>query len=367
MQLQLLDFVEATQRFAAAAQASAGQALDFTLGSVLRAIAEANATVGLWVQWQIVRVRSMTRLATSTGSDVDSFVGDFGLTRLPGAAATGSLTFVRNAPAQPSLIVPGTLARTADGTAMMTVTANPVNALWNGTGYLLPIGFASATLPAICTVTGQIGNVGANSVTQLATAVPGIDTVTNAAPFAGGLDAESDAALTLRFQAFIASLSQATTLAILYAAGAVQQGLALQVVDGPAGSGIVTLYVDDGTGAPSPALLSQIAVAVELVRPAGVQVVYQGPRLIQVSISLVMTYPPGTSVTVAEGVISAAISAYVASLGMGASLSYAKVAQIALDAAPLGSDVASLLINAGTAAVQAGPGKRVHLASLAVA
>jgi hypothetical protein len=41
--------------------------LDFTVGSIFRAMAEANAAVGLWIQWLILIVLRQTRLATSQG------------------------------------------------------------------------------------------------------------------------------------------------------------------------------------------------------------------------------------------------------------------------------------------------------------
>lgn len=372
MQLDLLGFTSATQRFATAAQAAAATALDFTLGSVMRALAEANAAVGLWIQWQILQVRSMTRLSTSTGDDIDSFVGDFGLVRLPGAAATGQVVVSRYAATQPALVLPGVLVRTADGTATVAIAADTDNPYWStaagaSPGYLVPAGVASASLPAIATATGQVGNVGTGTLLLLATAVPGIDTVTNPAPFSGGLDAESDAALQARFRDFIAALSQATVPAITYAARSLQQGLAVQVVEPAPGAGYVTLYVDDGTGVPSQDLLSRVAQAVEPVRPIGLRIMVLAPTIVPVSISVIMIYPAGASAQDAEPLITAAVASYIGNLSMGQSLSFAKLTQIVLDAAPDGSDVSSLLLNSATATVAAGPGQRVHLGALSVA
>src|SRR5690348_7832551 len=97
----LLSFSSLVQNMAAYVQGSASQLLDLTVGSVLRAILEASASMALWLQWLVLQLLAITRLATSSGNDVDSFVNDFGLTRLPGVGATGTVTFGRfnNTPA----------------------------------------------------------------------------------------------------------------------------------------------------------------------------------------------------------------------------------------------------------------------------
>ena len=66
MQLSLQNFSTLVEGMAASVQGAASL-LDLTVGSVLRAILEANAAVALWLQWLIVQVLATTRLATSTG------------------------------------------------------------------------------------------------------------------------------------------------------------------------------------------------------------------------------------------------------------------------------------------------------------
>ena len=79
---------------AAAVEASATQLLDLTVGSTLRAVLEANASIGLWMQWLILQVLRTTRAATSNGADLDSWMADLTLTRLPAVAATGTVTLL---------------------------------------------------------------------------------------------------------------------------------------------------------------------------------------------------------------------------------------------------------------------------------
>ena len=98
MQLSLQNFSTLVEGMAAAVQGAANSLLDLAVGSVLRAILEANASIALWMQWLMVQVLATTRLATSTGVDVDSFGADFGFARLPAVAATGTVTLSRFTP-----------------------------------------------------------------------------------------------------------------------------------------------------------------------------------------------------------------------------------------------------------------------------
>ena len=93
MQLSLQNFTTLVQNMSASVQGACSDLLDVTVGSVTRALLEASASVALWLQFLILQVMTMSRLATCIGADVDSWVGDFGLLRLPGTAAIGSVTF----------------------------------------------------------------------------------------------------------------------------------------------------------------------------------------------------------------------------------------------------------------------------------
>ena len=72
MQLSLRNFSTLVQSMAATVESSTTQLLDLSVGSTLRAVLEANASLGLWLQWLILQVLRTTRAATSTGADLDS-------------------------------------------------------------------------------------------------------------------------------------------------------------------------------------------------------------------------------------------------------------------------------------------------------
>src|SRR5580698_8165980 len=108
MQLQLRTFDTIVSSAAAAVQGAAQTLLDLTVGSVLRAVLEANAGLGLWMQWLILETLQTTRASTSTASDLDTWMADFGLTRQQAVAAAGSATFARFSPVTTALIPAGT-------------------------------------------------------------------------------------------------------------------------------------------------------------------------------------------------------------------------------------------------------------------
>ncbi|UZO91777.1 baseplate J/gp47 family protein [Roseomonas mucosa] len=338
---------------AAAAQASAGQALDFSVGSILRALAEATGAVALWLQAMILKVLAMTRLATSTGDDADSFVVDFGMTRLPAAFAQGEVTLSRFTPTAAAFVPVGALVRTADGSASYVVTTGGTGYDSDAGGYTIPAGTASLTVPVIAVTQGTSTNVAAGTVSLLASAISGVDTVVNQAAISGGAPAETDAAMRARFVAYLASLSKATRAAIGYTVSQVQSGLTYNIIEGEDAAGLerqahFTVVVDDGTGAPSQALLNRVGDAVEAVRGLGISFEVVAVSPVAANVSLSITTATGASHVVSVATVADAIESYIDSLGIGQTLSYLRLAQVAFAADPNVTAISGLLLNGST-------------------
>jgi len=218
MQLPLQDFAALVRTQAAAVRGGAAGLIDLSVGSVLRAVLEANASVGLWVQWLIVQVLATTRAATSAGADLDTWVGDFGVARLPGTPARGQARLGRGVPGLAASVPVGTLVRTAGpGALTFRVVADPGHPAWTGTGYALAAADTDVTVPILAVLPGAAGNVRPTAIVQMATALPGVDRVTNDGPLIGGVDAEGDAVLRTRFGGFIDSRTRATPGAVAWA------------------------------------------------------------------------------------------------------------------------------------------------------
>jgi hypothetical protein len=356
MQLQLQSFSTLVTGAAAAVQGAASQLIDLTVGSTLRAVLEANAAMALWLQWLIVQVLQTTRAATSVGADLDSWMADFTVTRLPAVAAFGVVTFARFAPVSAALVPVGTTVRTADGTQSFLVSIDTTNSAYVSAqnGYLLAGGVAAVNVPVVAQVAGSLGNVQSNAISLIAAALPGVDTVSNAAALQGGLDGESDAALRSRFQSFLASRSRATTQAVGYAISAIQQGLKFTIAENVATDGSVRMgnfivTVDDGSGYPSGALLASAAAAIETMRPVGSSYAVQAPAVMPATISMAITSAPGVVHSALAANVAAVLTYYVNTLPLGAPLPWSKLTQWAYETSNSVVNVTAVLLNGGSA------------------
>jgi len=180
MQLPVLSFSAMIEQMAATLQGTATALIDLTVGSVLRALLEASASVALWLQWLILQVLSMTRAATSTGPDLDTWMADFSLTRLPAVASAGIVTFSRYTPGITATILVGTGVRVTQGTQTFAVVAQASNPAWNGiTGYSLLAGVSSVDVPVAASQPGSAGNVQGGAIGLLSSPIVGVDSVTN--------------------------------------------------------------------------------------------------------------------------------------------------------------------------------------------
>jgi len=353
MALPLLGFTDYVRVQAAALQGAATAALNLTVGSALRAILEANAALALWLQWLVAQVLAATRAATSQGTDLDTWMADFGVTRLPASYAAGQLVFSRYAPTVAALVPVGAQARASATGQLYTVQSDPSNPAWTGAGYQIPVGIASVSVSVTAATAGSAGNAAVGAVDQLASAMPGVDEVTNPAPIANGLDAESDASLRARFGNFLDSRTRATSTAVTYTLASLQQGLRWVIADaedaeGNPLPGHFTVTLDDGSGSPPATLITTASAAVDAVRPVGTSFTMRGPAVFPVAVQITLTLAPGTQSAGVAPLVTAAVGSYVASLGIGVALPVSRVIALAFGASS-SVQAATVLLN-GTAA-----------------
>lgn len=145
---------------------------------------------------------------TLTPADLDAIGANYNLTRLPGTAATGFITFrIRNyTTSSPIINVPSgttvsTLATSSSPAVSFSTTATLTFTPSLAPSYFNPAtGFYEQTTTIVCQTIGVVGNVGANTITSLVSSVPGIDLVTNNTSTTGGTDVESNSAFAARIQ-----------------------------------------------------------------------------------------------------------------------------------------------------------------------
>lgn len=370
MSLQTKSFTTLVSEYATAVQASAAALMNFTVGSVLRAIGESTAGVALWLQGLIVALLSTVRLTTSSGADVDSWLADFGFARLPANAASGSVTFSRLTPTNQAVIPVGTTVQSSDGTLQFVVLADATNAAYSATiiaggGFVIPAGNSGVTITVTCTTPGTSGypdtngNVSANTITSMVQAIPYVDRVTNPVPFTNGFAPESDTAVKARFVLWLNSLAEGTKAAVYAAIAGVQQGLRANVLEntqynGTVQNGYFTVVVDDGTGSPPASLLTSVSNAVDAIRPLTSTFSVHAPLVVGVNVAMSVTTAAGYLHATVTAAVQDAITIYINSLSIGASLSYTKLAQIAYEASPgVVAVLPGYTVNSGTSDVTA--------------
>jgi uncharacterized phage protein gp47/JayE len=382
MQVTLQSFSSFVNIAAAAAQSACQRLTNLAVGSVSRALLESNASIALWLQYLYVQLWNGARLATSSGTDVDSFLADFGLTREQPVAASGTVTFSRSFGIS-ALIVPyfnvdgsintnGAQVITADGTQAFGVLANTAIGAWNPTmgGYFLPTGTSSVDVPVKALAAGTAGNVQANAISLIASAIPGVDTVNNATVFSNGVDGESDAASKARFQTFVATRARATRAAVENAIQSVQQNLSDDIIENtlPTGAsqpGFFTVTIDDGTGAPPPVLINQVYAAIDLVRPIGSMFTVQAPAVITAAVNMTISASPGFDKPTLQGQVAAAIESFINGLGIGEPLQYTRLSALAFGVTGVAT-VSNVQLNGGSADIGGGPTQTVKATGASV-
>lgn len=353
--LNTKNFSQLTQAFAAGVQSRSTDLIDFSVGSILLAVAEADSAQALWLQALIIQTLAVTRAQTSQGTDLDTFVNQFGVTRLGSSFATGLVTFSRFTAGPTAPFIPnGSLVKTSDGSQQFAVYADLTNPAYSSIlgGYTLAASVPSVSVPVRALNGGTQANVSAGTISLIASSLPGIDTDSNGAPFTNGVDAESDQALRARFILFFGSLSKATEAALQYAIVSLQAGVqvAFHENQDPGGAidyGMVTVYVDDGSGAPPASLITAANAAVALVRAASVRVGVYASSVLLANYSMTLVTAAGyVHGTVVAQVVNA-VSAFINSLGLENALPYSQLAAVAYSI-PGVLNVTGTLLNGAT-------------------
>lgn len=366
--------------FTAAAQASSQQPLNFSIGSVFLALAQAVSGVVDWLQKLYLFALLISRLQTSSGAWVDTFAAQYmpvvagtNSPRLPAAPANGAVIFSRYADESQAVIPVGTLVATYNGSQVYQVYADTANSAYSATiipggGFIIPAGQQTLTVNVQALNPGTAANVAANTITTIQSSVIGVDSVTNPAPLTTGFDQESDVALKARFQLWILSLSGGTTYAIQYAVSSLQQGLVCTIHEnidpnGATDYGSLTIYIDDGSGDPPSALVTNAQTAINgpRGRAAGVRINVLGASILDATISMTVAVAAGYNQPLVLAAVGNAVGAYVNSLGLENPLPYSMLEHVAYNASPGVTNVTSVLLNNGTSDLTPAMGQTIKV------
>ena len=355
MALNTKDFTTLVKEMVASVQAGATAIIDFSVGSIMLAWTEAVAFVAIWLQSIVLQLLLLVRAATSTGSDLDSWMADFGLVRIDAVAAYGQVTFSRAVTTIAATIPLGATIASQDGSKQYLVTLDITNPAYSAGvgGYILPIGTASVTVPIVAVDSGAYSNAAVGEVSLITTSIASVDTVTNAATIDTGMDTETDSQFRARFILTIQTYGRATLAAVQGATAPILPGIRYNVVenfnfDGTPNDGYFFVVVDDGTGYPSPTVIASVQAAVDQVRPLTSAFGVFAPQVVPVAITFDIVTDPLLSHSALVLAAQAAVISYVNSLGLGATLPYTMVAKVAYEADPGVLNVQNVAVNSTT-------------------
>ncbi len=377
------------QKMGATFQASATQVLNLAVGTVITAIFEAVRDVAMWLQSLVFQLLQATRLSTSSGTYVDSFVGDFGMTRLAAFYASGAAAFSRTntanqavipaatangtAPSGQTIWSGGSQIQTSDGTQTFTVIPDATQAAYNAglNAYVIPSGTTSITATVQANNTGTGGNVAAGTITVISQPIQFVTSVTNASAFTNGANAETDAALQARFALYVASLPRSTAAAVQAAVEAIQTGATAYVVENKtyAGAAQVNYFyavVDDGSGNPPSSFITAASNAADAYRPIGSTFGIYSPVIETAAIAMTLTTGAGYVHSTVTAQVQSALQAYINALPLGTTLYRTRLEQVAYDTSPGVVDVSGTTINGGSSDLVVTPVQVVKAGTITV-
>lgn len=371
--LNIKSFAELVSDQVTAMQARALKLVDFSIGSILRSLAESNAGVAMWIQQLIVKLLVTTRAATCSGEDLDSWMADFGFLRLSAVQATGQVVFSRFTATNQALIPAGLQVSTTDGSQTYSVLTDTDHSAWDDvqSGYVMAAAVSSLAVPVLANAAGSAGNAQAGMICVITGSVPYVDTVTNTATFTNGKDAESDDDFRARFVLWIASLSKATKAAIGYSLASLQQGVTYtltenQSYDDALKPGYFYAVVDDGSGRPTRDFLDRAYMAIDAVRGFTVVFGVFPPVIVVADVVLVITTNSPVNHACVVVLVREAIDRFLSRQALGQLLAYTQLVRVAYAASPLVTNISSLTLNAGTADVPVSAKELIRPGSITV-
>lgn len=215
--------------------------------------------------------RNDSFIGTAEEEQLDRHTSSFGVFRKQGSLSVGSLIATPKLGAVSVTIPAGTkqwvlgerrYVNTTDVVlnAASAYTMVPISAVQIGKTYDLPPG--TVLTDAATTL---------DSTWDFVVGTDGYDINGDPTGFLrGGSDREKDGELRSRFQDFINSLSSGTARAVRTAVLGVPDVESLVLKQYEPGVGWFTVYIDDGTDAPSPSLLEQVKAALDTTKALGI-------------------------------------------------------------------------------------------------
>ncbi len=218
-------------------------------------------------------------------------------------------------------------------------------------------------VPVTAVTGGVAGNVGAGSITRLASNLTGLTGVSNTLAAVGGVNAESDAVFKARFKVYVASPPASANAAqyIVWAKAASPLVGNANVQPLWNGAGTVKVFLVDTTNAPaSGAIITAVQTYIDPapagtgagVAPIGATVTVVAPTSVPIDINVTITYAVGYDPASVRTAISAAFTLYLNALAIADTVRFSGLAD-AIHDVPGVTDYSVLQFRRGVAAFAA--------------
>lgn len=357
MPLQTQTFEQYLQNMVSAIQAELPQLTDFSPGSPLLALSESNVgAVAIPIQSLLVTILALTRAQTSTGTDLDSWIAQFGnFPRNQALPASGDVSFYRFTTGNQATINVGQLVEASVGSILFSVQADTNNPNFSpsANAYIIQPSVQSILVPVSAVVAGSSGNVAADAIDTIFSSIPYVDLVSNPSAFTNGQDSESDASYLARFVLYLNSLSKATKTAVESAILNFNDELDINIVENEDYAenfkpGFFFVILDNGTGSAPTPLIDSVRQIVEGVR--GLTIGFDIYAVVAVNVTITAqikvdpAFDESSIITKAE----TALGNYINGLKIGEGLPYTRVAQVIYNVSPGITDVTAIVLNGGT-------------------
>lgn len=296
---------------------------DFNTGSVIASEIEAFAR-------EMALVYSETRAGFSEVLTKMPFT-IFNLSKNPSQKAIGTVTFSRVVTTGTAFIPIGTQVSTAGGVIFETTAAGSMD---DGVG--------SVTVAVRALNAGTEGNVPAGTISIFVSGITGVDTVQNSSNVGGGVNEETDSEYLSRFRSYLLGLAKSNVWGLI--AGALENPAlrsASVVEHFPPRAGLynLTLYLDDGQGAVSPTIISEVQAMIDgngtLASPgyraAGINVDYLAPSIVTVAVSGTVYFSYEVSQDEAKSLVDAKVLEFLNAHVIGQDVIRAQLQKTILD------------------------------------
>ncbi len=274
------------------AKANLPKITNYNSGGVFRTFLEivAEAVYSFYVL--LSNVIRQAFVQTAEGGWLDLKCEEIGITRKPATKTEGIVVFSRENADPVNIVIPsGTILKTK------TDSKGKEYRFFTTEETILSSGSTSVNVPVVAEFEGAAYNVGANTITELVSAIPGIDSVNNETNWITkeGTDQETDEDLRERYYLKWEELARGSTkMAYVGYTKEVNGVVDVEVDDSwPRGQGTVDIYITGTNGMPTQTLIDEVQAVINDKKPICSDALVKAPEPVVLNATFNIEIFPG--------------------------------------------------------------------------